>query len=78
MPGQVSTRITVDPEVCHGKPCIRGLRYPVEVILDQLSSGMTAEDVLADFPDLEKADIDACLSYAARVVHTKSILALAS
>ena len=74
----LSERITVDPDMCHGKPCIRGMRYPVEVILDQLSGGMTTEDVLADYPDLEQADIDACLSYAARVVHTKSIFALAS
>ncbi len=74
----LSERIVVDPDICHGKPCIRGMRYPVEVILDQLSGGMTAEDVLADYPDLEKADIDACLSYAARVIHAKSIFALAS
>ena len=74
----LSERITVDPDMCHGKPCIRGMRYPVEVILDQLSGGMSVEDMLADYQDLEKADIDACLSYAARVVHTKSIFALAS
>ncbi len=71
-------RITVDPAICHGKPCVRGMRYPVEVILELLSSGMTFEEVLADYPDLEKADIDACLCYAARAVHTKSLMALAS
>ena len=71
-------RITVDPNICHGKPCIRGMRYPVEVILELLSSGMNSEELLADYPDLEKADIDACLWYAARAVRTKSLMALAS
>ena len=46
------TRITLDPAVRHGKPCIRGLRYPVEVLLDLLSSGMTHEQILADYEDL--------------------------
>ena len=41
-------RITIDPEICHGKPCIRGLRYPVETILELLSAGMTHEEILAD------------------------------
>ena len=47
------TRITVDPAICHGKPCVRGLRYPVEVLLELLSSGMTFEEVLGDYEDLE-------------------------
>lgn len=71
-------RITVDPEICHGKPCIRGMRYPVEMILDLLSSGMSAEEIIADYPDLGKEDVAACLAYAARLVHTKTIHALAS
>ena len=45
----LSSRITIDPEICHGKPCIRGLRYPVETILELLSAGMTHEDILADY-----------------------------
>lgn len=57
-------RITIDPEVCHGKPCIRGMRWPVEVILDMLGSGMTIEDILNDHPELEKEDILASLNFA--------------
>lgn len=49
-------RITIDPTVCHGKPCIRGLRYPVERIVELLSSGMTTEEIRADYPDLERED----------------------
>jgi uncharacterized protein (DUF433 family) len=62
-------RITMDPAVCHGKPCIRGLRYPVETVLEWLASGMTVEDILADYEDLEHADILAVLAYAARLSH---------
>jgi len=47
-------RITISPDICHGKPCIRGLRYPVDFILELLSSGMTNEEILADYDDLEK------------------------
>jgi uncharacterized protein (DUF433 family) len=50
-------RISIDPEICHGKPCIRGMRWPVEVIIDLLSSGMTIEQILEDHPELEKEDI---------------------
>lgn len=50
-------RITLHQDICHGKPCIRGLRYPVEFILELLSSGMTIEEILADYDDLEAEDI---------------------
>ena len=60
-------RITTDPDICHGKPCIRGLRYPVEMILELLSSGMTTEEILADYEDLEREDILAVFSFAARL-----------
>ena len=66
-------RITMDPDVCHGKPCIRGLRYPVEVVLQWLSAGMSNEDILADYPDLELDDILAVLLYAARLSQVKHI-----
>tara|TARA_Y100001949_G_C15839280_1_gene265557 strand:+ start:58 stop:291 length:234 start_codon:yes stop_codon:yes gene_type:complete len=59
-----SSRITIDPAICHGKPVIRGMRWPVEVILDMLSSGMTSEQIVEDHPELEKEDIIACLNYA--------------
>ncbi|MFT5514826.1 MAG: hypothetical protein ACI80V_000945 [Rhodothermales bacterium] len=64
-------RITIDPAVCHGQPCIRGLRYPVSFILELLSSGMSNEEVLADYEDLEAADILAVLAYAARLSQIK-------
>jgi len=60
---QYTERITVDPEICHGKPCIRGMRFPVEVILDLLGAGMSIEDILEDHPELEKEDIVASLNY---------------
>ena len=60
------SRIAIDAAVCHGKPCIRGLRYPVEMLLDLLSSGMTNDDILADYEDLERDDLLAALAYAAR------------
>ena len=66
-------RITIDPAICHGKPCIRGLRYPVESILELLAAGMTIEQILADYEDLEREDILAALSYAARLAHVKRI-----
>lgn len=71
-------RITSDPSICHGKPCIRGLRYPVDAILDLLSSGMSTEEVLADYNDLEREDILAVLAYAARLSQIKRVQALAS
>ncbi len=67
-------RITIDPAVCHGKPCIRGLRYPVESLLELLSSGMTIDQILADYEDLERDDLLAALEYAARVTQVKRIL----
>ncbi|WP_163381093.1 DUF433 domain-containing protein [Cyclobacterium sp. SYSU L10401] len=57
-------RITLNTAVCHGKPCVRDMRWPVEVILDMLGSGMTAEEIISDHPELEKDDILACLQYA--------------
>jgi uncharacterized protein (DUF433 family) len=71
-------RITHDPDICHGKPCIRGLRYPVELILELLSSGMTTAEILADYEDLEAEDISAVLSFAARLSQVKSIHKIAS
>lgn len=67
------SRITVDPELCHGKPCIRSLRYPVESILEYLAGGDTVEQVLAEFPDLERDDVLACLEFSRRMLAAKSI-----
>ena len=66
-------RITIDAEICHGKPCIRGLRYPVESILELLGFGMKPEQVLRDYEDLEAEDIQACLQYASKLSQVKSI-----
>lgn len=66
-------RITIDPEICHGKPTIRGLRYTVETILELLSSGMSVEEILADYEDLERDDILAVLDFARRLSQIKRI-----
>jgi uncharacterized protein (DUF433 family) len=58
-------RITSDPSICHGQPTVRGLRYPVESLLELLSSGMSIEEVLADYPDLEREDLLAALEFGA-------------
>jgi uncharacterized protein (DUF433 family) len=59
------SRITADSEICHGKPCVRGLRYPVEFLLELLSGDMTTEQILADYPDLEPDDLKAACAYGA-------------
>ena len=66
------TRITVDPEICHGKPCVRGLRYPVETLLEYLAGGDSIEDLLTEFPDLEREDILACHEFSRRMLAAKS------
>jgi uncharacterized protein (DUF433 family) len=70
---KLAERITIDPAICHGKPSIRGLRYPVETILELLSSGMTTDEILADYEDLEREDILAALSFATRLSQVKRI-----
>ena len=69
----LSERITMDPEICHGKPTIRGLRYTVETILELLSSGMAIEEILADYEDLEREDILAALDFSRRLSQIKRI-----
>lgn len=71
-------RIALDPAIYHGKPTIRGLRYPVETILELLSSGMTYDEILADYDDLEHEDILAVLAYANRLSRIKRIEPLAT
>jgi len=66
-------RITIDPEICHGKPCIRGMRWPVEVIIDLIGSGMTIEQIIEDHPELEKEDIQASLNFAKLYLSGRSI-----
>jgi uncharacterized protein (DUF433 family) len=69
-------RITIDPDICHGKPCIRGVHYPVETILELLSAGMTIEEILADYDDLERQNILAVLAFAARLSQVKRLQAI--
>ncbi len=66
-------RITLNPNVCFGKPTIRNMRYPVEMILDLLGAGMSFDEVLADYPDLEREDLQACLLFARKLVKVNSI-----
>ncbi|MCS7065372.1 MAG: DUF433 domain-containing protein [Fimbriimonadales bacterium] len=66
-------RITLDPEKCFGKPCIRGLRIPVASILSYLSAGMTVEDILHEWPELDREDISQALGYAAWVMEDRII-----
>lgn len=61
-------RITIDPEICPGKPCVRGMRWPVEVVLALLGSGMSNEEILEDHPEPEPADLLACIQYSRLVL----------
>lgn len=65
-------RITINPDICHGKPTIRNKRYTVELILDLLSAGMTNEEILQDYPALEIADIRAAIAFAAQITKVKT------
>ncbi|MFN3800298.1 DUF433 domain-containing protein [Belliella pelovolcani] len=64
-------RITINPEIAHGKPTIRNTRYAVSFILEYLAGGDNIEDIIREFKDLEKEDILACLAYAAQTVNLK-------
>lgn len=73
---EILRRITIDPMICHGKPCIRGLRYPVASILEYLAAGDTVEDILGEFKDLEEEDIKACLAFAVLAVNSKGSIVI--
>jgi uncharacterized protein (DUF433 family) len=73
MENQLLQRITIDSNICHRKPCIRGLRYPVELIIELLSPGMNAKEIIDDCDDLENEDIIAALLFSARLTQVKSI-----
>jgi uncharacterized protein (DUF433 family) len=64
-------RITIDPLICHGKPVVRGLRYAVENMLELMSAGMTIDEIVADYEDLEREDLLAVLAFAARLSQIK-------
>ncbi|TGM06670.1 DUF433 domain-containing protein [Leptospira jelokensis] len=73
MHSDLMNRITINPDICHGKPSIRNQRYTVELVLDLLSSGMSESEIINDYPNLEKEDILACLEFASHLVKVKSI-----
>jgi uncharacterized protein (DUF433 family) len=68
---ELLNRITANADICHGKPCIRGLRYPVEFILEMLSGPTTSAQFLQEYPDLQEDDLKAALAYAAKMSRTK-------
>ncbi len=73
MQNQQINRITIDPDMCFGKPTIRGTRYSVDLILDLLSAGMSFEQIIDDYPALTKEDIQACLQFASQMAKLKSV-----
>ena len=73
MKNNLIERITINPEICFGKPTIRNKRYPVEMILDLLTAGMSPDEIIEDYPTLEKDDIRACLLFASKLVKVNSI-----
>ena len=66
-------RITINPAICFGKPTVRNLRYPIEMLLDLMSAGMTNDEILSDYPDLEREDLQACLVFARKLVNVNTI-----
>jgi len=66
-------RISIDPNICFGKPCIKGHRIWVALILDFLAGGMNKEELLQEYPQLEPADIDACIAYGAEMVRERFV-----
>jgi len=73
MDKQLLNRITINPEICQGRPTIRNTRYTVDLILDLLSSGMIESEIIEDYPALESNDIKACLTFASRLSKVKSV-----
>lgn len=78
MVDELLKRVTVDPAICHGKPTVRGLRYPVGMILELLAGGMNRDEILADYPDLEPEDINACLALGAQLASAHSPVPIAA
>ena len=70
---ELLSRITIDPKVCFGKPCIRGHRIWVSLVLDLLASGMSSDEILSDYPGLEEADIRACIACGAEMARERYV-----
>ena len=73
MQHELLKRITIDPDKCFGKPCIRGQRIWVSLILDMLADGMTMEDVIENYPDLQREDILACIAYGSEMARERFV-----
>jgi uncharacterized protein (DUF433 family) len=73
MHNELLSRITLDPEICHGKPVIRNTRHLVEGIIEYMAGGDAVEDILMEFPELTREDVLACLAFAARAIQLKDI-----
>jgi len=73
MESSLIKRITINSEICHGKPTVRNTRYTVELILDLLSAGMSEKEIINDYPALNSDDIKACLLFASKLTKVKSI-----
>lgn len=72
-PNDILSRITMDPAICHGKAVVRGMRWPVQNVLELMASGMSTKEIMDDHPELEPEDFLACLAYAAKLTEVKSI-----
>ncbi len=70
---ELFNRITINPDICHGRPTIRNTRYTVDLILDLLSAGMSEQEILEDYPALELSDLKACLSFASQLSKVKTV-----
>jgi uncharacterized protein (DUF433 family) len=70
---ELLSRISIDPQICFGKPCIRGHRIWVSLILDFLASGMTTPEILKQYPGLEEADVLACIAYGAEMARGRYV-----
>ncbi len=73
MDKQLKSRITINPDICNGRPAIRNTRYTVDLILDLLSSGMSEDDIIEDYPAIEHMDIKACLAFASQLSKVKTV-----
>ena len=73
MKHELLKRITIDPGKCFGKPCIRGHRIWVSLILDMLADGMSMEDVIENYPDLDREDILACIAYGSEMARERFV-----
>lgn len=73
----LQNRITIDPSICHGKPVVRGMRWPVEVVLDLIASGMGFEEIVKDHPELEREDLIAVLEFARKTVSGSALSSIA-